>query len=407
MESEQSSTPQGIRGRDWLHDALTHLEPSWLDSPSGHFGSMWVERNKQNDAEVDLVGIKIAQLYTTGDSKNFAVLARKIKGLIRRNLDQYIEDRTEIFANALFVQADAQTHLEPFVPFNALGGASEPPGPDAKLVFPNGKSILLESTVIRSNYFERWARVTSGLRSKTMDFLSSVDIADPIGVIYELPLHIPPGVEKVLLDGISPALLHDFGGAIVYTHEYMKGIKVHVTQPDDLVFQNEGNPALKLSAHRFKSLSSSAVQGVMTDDRGFTRARMCEVLLNTAAEQDLAKEVHRALTQSLRKKRRQWPHDETPLVLATSFTHTPMGDYLESVLEKRVWNNPTFSWLSGIMVVNPTFEKEDIQGALWINDRAAQPVPSEFRALFQWPSSEAAQAVEPSKIEEVPTDFAP
>lgn len=181
----------------------------------------------------------------------------------------------------------------------------------------------------------------------------------------------------------------DYDGRSLGTLHLIADATTYLARADDHVIQDADGIGLSISANEPGSLSSGSISGTLTDE-GLTQVRMTNVILDVKSQEKLAAEVHRALTKSLQRKRRQWPHDDTPLVLVTSFPHTPMGHYLESVLEGRIWHNKTFSWLSGILVINPVFDQYSTQAMLWLNENTKNPVPSEFRALFQRPVGEDA-----------------
>ncbi|HEX2912170.1 MAG TPA: hypothetical protein VH186_15275 [Chloroflexia bacterium] len=364
--------------REYLVDLIYRIDPYWLRKPVGYFSNYWLSDEPESVCRVIDFAFTLNRLEMSGlQAGSKAVFIKKVKALLRHiyKKEAFEEALTELEVGAILAQRAQPLLLEPYI-IEPKADKAKPFIPasrarlvDLALLSPQGEALFIDVTVFRSESINLWTRAARNLAKLLFLTLASEELCRHIRV--ELPFPAP--LELTGPEQDSPTV-RAFLNAIVRQKQGSTGLPV-ASENQEI--------SLEWQEHKFENSDQS-------DDRptlSFTFPQgslICYVKSDCFA--DFLEKTLKSIRNSLKVKREQFQLD-SPLVLVIKIGNNLLTEkLLLKLIERRLWSNSRFNWLSGIVLFKPRsgFQLTDSAPALLLssNPNARFPANRELLAYF-------------------------
>lgn len=333
--------------RQFLTSAIGKHDPAWLDKPVGPLRVYWNADGTFSRCYVlefcrvlDLLSKKV-----TGESG--PILVDKFKKLLRPGSKrEFRETYTELQVASILSERVSPIALDPLVPRDQLDASDRPPTPDLGIRLPGG-DVLIEVTVLYFGALDEWDQAAEYFQSELGTLMRKEKLRRVIHL--ELPL-------KFRSVRMSHSSIEALAGRIA--NKESGGLNLLLD--DDYVGTLQWEAMPHITAQHQDELIE------LSDGMNFATAGTDEPQTAFAYSRRLAEEDHsellvRSIRNTLKRKRKQFPH-EAPYLLTIKLGHHRMrSESVAAVLQQRIWPNPDYEWITGVMLFVPgrQFEKAD------------------------------------------------
>jgi hypothetical protein len=280
---------------------------------------------------------------------------------------------TEFVVAALLIPSISPIAWDPYVPANASGDT--PRSTDFAIRLPDGEAAV-EVTVVHVDQLDAWSRGTKqlgdGIRERIAEAGAFVTLE------LELPLEFDRQAAQVLLQRrtLAPILQSTDGELRVPVGPH--GDAVLRWRPLPVLTGSEFDPT-ELPAAEFAAIQSSAPGAFASG--GAMRYQP------TGSSEAVERLVFQSLENTLRRKRRQAEQvgGQYLIVVRSGHYRVPPQALLD-LLERRVWPNPVYEWITGGAVLFPrvTYNAGDPAARLVtsVNERSSVKASPSLRAVL-------------------------
>lgn len=373
-------------------------DPGWPDDPAGPLGDQWRGGGgAQSTFYLINVATAIIQLMRNASPGVGRTITQRLRTVLRPpDNHTYQEALIELEVGGVIASRVTPVLLEPLVPRDWRPGQGEQPmSPDYGVRVPESL-VTVEVTVWHWEAYAAWHRMDETIRTALMARMMKREVARNVRI--ELPLGSPQEAVKHLwshefCDQVCDA---ESGGIVSNADLAPRPITVtwrpmlHFPDPDnidwDAVAAN-GGPPFTSGVNVGQAFGYAINPCIRDDDR------------NAALD---------SLRRSLdRKKRQRDPSLPHFVALASTFPRITIGpnefantwDVFGPLIEERLWPNPRYSWLSGVLQLRTNRVAAPDRDAYFLdynpNPNAAIPAPEtlvraltgegEFHAMWQRP----------------------
>ncbi len=320
-----------------LNQARDQYAPGWVPSRDTVLGTLLSTSAQPAVCEAIALAWSLRVVAAALTERSLPIFAKKVGELFAERSDvQFDERRTELEVAELLAARVSPIAFEPYVPSEG----DPPPSADYAISLPEG-SVAIDVTVVHVDAFEAWARavrqLVDGLRTR-------IDSEGKfVAVELAMPLEFDRTRAQVLLERrtLSPLLKSNEGSLFVDV-----GAEVQAElrwSPLPVLVPGEGIQTLPQGAFAAVQAPPSSVgSGSAFNYRPVGGGSDAERLAFTS------------LRRTLQRKKKQFEGKPEPPVLVLKSAHhwlTPEG--LLDLLERRVWPNGQYAWLTAACVLFP------------------------------------------------------
>jgi hypothetical protein len=319
-----------VEAQRFLYEVIRAWEPTWLSKPSGPLSLYWNREDVESACFLISLADIFGHLQHNCTEKSGAVLADKLISLLRaKGREEFDETLLELqFARALSEKV-SPIAFEPFVPQADLKGSAKPASPDYAVLLPEG-GLLIEVTAFYFGTLRAWIRATTTLTARLRDLLEKRKTSRTIDIIFPLEfdsLSLLPDL-RALADEICKT---ERG-----TKEILiLGKKGVLTWGPMLIFDRE--------TQTFREAQNGEIESTF----GFAVGFQTHILNDDHNELFL-----KSLRKKLDEKRKETK--SLPYFLTLNLRHHSIkAAGVLAALQERIWRNPKYSWLTGILIFAP------------------------------------------------------
>ncbi|GJP28264.1 hypothetical protein NJB18091_10130 [Mycobacterium marinum] len=315
-------------------------ETDWPRNPVGPLAFPWRTATGQSATYLINIAFAMNRFSRNITSKSGELFNAKLASLLRPTNDQQFEETlTEFQVGATLSEHFSPISMEPLVPKELHFASDKPRSPDYGLKLPE-TVVGVEVTVWHWERLVRWERMVGEIsrtihkRVTTAGALRDIRAAIPLTADNATRnLMSSPAVCQMIIDVDGDTLKFDVGADRPATLSW---------QPF-LHFENEASvdwDLIQSTGARAWSVGPNAIQQ-------FAFAWNPEL-----TENDIDNAVA-SLRRSIDHKRRQ-STDEIPFLVAVGL-HTGRVDWntMSPLVTERLWQNPAYHWLSGLIEYTP------------------------------------------------------
>lgn len=322
-----------VEAQKFLSEMIRASDPTWLDQPCGPLSVHW---NRQ-DVESVCFLISFTEIFVhlkhNCTQKSLPVLADKLTTLLRaKEQEQFDETLLELqFARALSEKV-SPIAFEPFVPEADLKGSAKPNSPDYAVLLPEG-GLLIEVTAFYFGALRTWIRATTTLTARLRDLLEKRKCSRVIDIT--LPLEFDSLALLPDLKGLTDEICWTERGA---TQIFILGKKTVFKWAPMLLFDE--------TTQTFREAQKGEIESTIGFAIGFQK-------------QVLDDDHEELFLKSLRKKLDEKHRDtkSLPYFLTLALRHHSIKvKGVLAALQERIWPNPKYGWLTGVLIFTPAVE---------------------------------------------------
>lgn len=387
------------RAQDFYRRVFEFIgEEAWPDDPAGPLGREWRGvGGAQSTRYLMNVANVVWQLMGSASPGVGRTLTQRLRTVLRPPDDRaYEEALIELEVGGVIARSISPVLLEPLVPNTWRPSHGEQPmSPDYGVRVPEGL-VTVEVTVWHWEAYAAWHRMNETISTALSARMMKRGVARNIRI--ELPIGSPPELVKDLWSHeFCDQVCDDEYGAIQSAVDVAPR-PITATWSPMLHFPDFDNidwEVVKASG------SASFTAG---PDIGYSFGYS----INPCIDDDDRNAALESLRRSLdRKKRQRDPNAPHFIAIASTFPRIAVGpnemaetwDVLGPLIEERLWPNPRFNWLSGVLHVRTSRVASPGQIAYRLdynpNPNASIPAPhtfmraatgeAEFHAMWQRP----------------------
>jgi hypothetical protein len=362
-----------VRASDVWNEARDRNAPGWRPTSETVLGRLLTTETQSAVCEAIALAWSLSVVSRALTQKSVPVFSKKIAALFsERSESQFDERLTELAVAEVLALRVSPLAFEPYVPEE---GGDPPPSADYAISLPDG-AVSIDVTVVHVDAFEAWSRVVrqlvDGLRVR-------IDRAGKfVAVELNMPFEFDRATAQTLLHRrtLAPLLKEERGELAVDVGGHTDALLRWSPLP--VLTSQEGLPSLPATAFAAVQAASGAM--------GSGSAYSYRPLGAPAVAERLA---YTSLRRTLQRKKKQFEGKTEPAVLVLKSAHPwlrPEG--LLDLLERRVWPNSQFTWLTAAAVFVP--RQTFIAGAptsqtrliSTVNERAQVNATASLRSLL-------------------------
>jgi hypothetical protein len=390
--------------RTYLWSLIPQVDSEWLNTPQGLFGDYWFRDDPYATCSLIELARMIDVVWEHIPSSAHARFKEKIKAILCPPAipQQFSENLTELQMASTLVRLVGYLFLEPLVSrseFSTRGQQSR--SPDFAFDLPEER-IYVEGTVFYVDLLDKWERdveqiatiLQNRLFKKRRSLHLSLQLAlQPLDVkqitnrVWSKMSEVEEGEISVIGKGVIQwmpyritALADD--ASAQQNSLQTSGLSLSQYQSFNLKFHpsEDGSPG---TIH-FSSTGISHTANIQVDQIYLGRYDIS--LLSTKDQQEANEAVFRSLRNKLRHKREQFSLDH-PYLLTIRLGHYRLDHHgLRQMIEERIWRNPVYRWITGIVFFTPRFgylqSHSEPYFMLYPNPCAHRPASESLKALF-------------------------
>ena len=388
-------TQENLRGaRNYLKGLISSLDPKWLGKPKGELRSAW-----NNDGQSDItflidLAFHLAVIEKVITVRSRSIFEDKVLQLLRTNDPIYFENLlTELRVLSFFAQKTKSIELDPLVQQKDLKSSNRPKTPDFSFQLTSGR-ILVEVTVFYFQPLILWRKnVNRAFRFITRNMLKH-SIRRILG--FSLPLNFNwPQAKTFIESTVLPNAIATLAGETSITVNDRKIIATWRELPH-IQFDLSKHPdptTVHFPNDRYATFDAPKGLGLWMrpENRNFSQYSIGEqsaiVLESTIQAEDATEMIVRSFRNTLDRKRDQLRSDDTHIIVCKIAHHELTSPELLRLVQERIWPNPYYEWLTGILIYIPRmgFKPQDKSEQMYaiMNPKATRSVKSfnEFMSL--------------------------
>jgi hypothetical protein len=320
----------------------TRYAPGWRSTSETVLGRMLTTAAQPAVCEAIALAWSLNVVAGALTEKSVPIFEKKVTGLFsERSEAQFDERRTELAVAEVLAVRVSPLAFEPYVPESA---GDPPPSADYAISLPEGV-VAIDVTVVHVEAFEAWEGVVRELRNGLQRKIRGA--GKFVALELEMPFEFDRTAAQTLLERrtLAPILKDERG-------ELSVDVGGHV----DAELRWSPLPIFD-STERLESLPPPTFAAIRAPigtlgSGGAFRNRP----LGTAA--DVERLAYTSLKRTLQRKKKQFEDKSEPslVVLKSAHRWLPPGGLID-LIERRVWPNSQFEWLTaaGVFVPRETF----------------------------------------------------
>lgn len=363
-----------IDGASDVWEGLSKREPAWSKESNTVLAGLF--RTDAQPAVCELIDLArtLAIVRSALTEKSVPVFDRKVHELfVEVDRTQFDERVTEFVVAALLSPGVSPIAFDPYVP--AIVGGDTPRSTDFAVRLPDG-DVAIEATVLHVDQFDAWSRATKQLAEGVQARIAEAGAF--VALELELPFEFDRKAAQVLLQRRTLALILGASEGELRVPVGPHGDAVVRWRPLSVLTGEQFDPS-ELSGGDFAAVHSPIEGGI-----GSGGAISYQP---TGTAEAVERLVYRSLENTLQRKRRQAERVSDSYVLALRSGHYRVPPQaLLDLLERRVWPNERYKWLTAGVVLFPrvTYNAGDPEARLVtsVNETAAVKASASLRALL-------------------------
>lgn len=367
------------KARQYLYSVIARINLPWLKKPKGPLGKHWNIGNTYSACFL----IDVAQVVHAFEhritQRSLPLFPSKVNGILEPPSErEFVENLTEFQVAFGLTEYIRQLDVDPMVPAEDLLSSSKgqrPKTPDFSFQLPDC-TVFLDATVLHIAALDEWDKCMDSLTSALQQHLRKQQRNVCINITLPFPFFGDIcRVTRVLKSKIDefPSGKMDIGS----------GGKVE-WEPMPFIIADDASSALST----FSTMSSP--MAIFGPSEGYTRNAFAQWRsIATMPEEDVNKAnklLFNSLRNTLNRKQDQMPHQKPSLLVIRLGHHRLLAGRLVKKIEERIWPNPQYDWLTGIVLFTPRegFAKADRKPCLTLNanPEAHCPASPSLLSLF-------------------------
>jgi hypothetical protein len=317
--------------------------PQWPDTPTGVFSEYWDKRTKLEALNVIEVASTLSVLARTITAASEPIFARKVNEFLYcQNRKQYEELLAELRVGSLLGHRAPPVFYEPLVRPVTCGDASRPISPDFSIRLSDG-DVAIEVTTLHCNALDRWEQQTKIIEERIRSAVLGASLCK------EIEFWMPLGIQADTFKREDLRML-------------IQAMEATETGRYRLPLGSAAAEIIWRNLHIFNTSNGRGaqhLQAIFPSDQHFAAVGGSGIRNAIAFKTVpvLDQESNRILVKSLRNtingKRNQLRFDEpTLLVIQASKWRISAADLL-GIIERQIWPNTKYAWLTGIGIFQP------------------------------------------------------
>lgn len=354
-------------------------ELAWIDAPEGPLAYHWANARGQSATYLINLATTLKRLHDGMTSKSPELFWRKVSALLRPSSDQAFDELlVELEVGSEIAILSSPVSFEVLVPEHLHFSADKPKSPDYGLKYFD-TLVTIEVTVWHWESSFAWWRMQTQIGDTLGRRL------EKLGARRSLRLELPMGADQVARDLFSS---RDLCTRIASNPSGVVEHEVGCDVPARLSWQS-----LTLGEHPHLGLVLQSEDGTPVasgPNIGHLFSWSANPCLSVEGMEDALKSLRRAIE----RKKNQAPDAGLAapylIAIALASSHTDWSMF-SRLIRERIWSNPKYHWLSGIIEYTPNRyvprTRWDLSLALNPNPNADFPVPPGFidGRMCHWP----------------------
>ena len=383
-------------------------DDTWPDGPVGPLGHQWRRvGGAQSTLYLMNVATMLLRLMRSASPGVGRTIKQRIQTLLRPANDfVYEEALVELEVGAILGSQVSPVLLEPLVPSDwRPGKGPQPKSPDYGVRVPEGM-VTVEVTVWHWEAYAAWQRMSDSISTALSARMMRRGVSRNVRI--ELPIGSPPDVVEFLWSHEFCDLVCEDEWGQVETTDSVAERPITATW----------RPILHLPDADNIDWEAVAASGGPPFAAGPHVGHMFGYAVNPCINDDDLNAALASLRRSLdRKKRQRDPSLPHFIAVASTFPRIATGpnefantwDLFGPLIEERLWPNPRFNWLSGVLhhKSNRRAQRSELSYVLDYNPNpnATYPAPetfekaitgeTEFHVMWQRPRRSSAPPLPP------------
>lgn len=355
------------RARDELVNRIRRVNPNWLNEPKGPLAVQWRADGPAPACYLTDLARCLYFIELHGDQNSQRVLDEKLgQLLLASDVDQFDETLTEIRFADFLVGRVRPISLEPLSVSEEDSRRRSSPDFGVRLW---REEVLFEVTVVHVGFFEAFDRAAREIARRLLDVMQKA------GVNRRLELDLPVGPPAPDPDALTSRALRRRIIASEVGREFVEipsGRAVVEWMPMPFVRE----PSLATDRGPF-------VMGEPEDVVSISNVNWSPILSNPVTSENIVQ----SLRNSIDRKRTQLTDSGRYAVLVLR-----LGDHrinyhsVDALIHRRIWPNPSYKWLPGIVLFQPRIEFESRSpgphAELNLNPNVSHPGSQDLHRVF-------------------------
>lgn len=369
------------KARVYLSSLITKVDSSWTKKPKGPLGEYW--NSDSPYAACFLIDTAfVLNLFERRISPRSApIFLPKVEGILEPNSQkEFIENLTEFQVGFVLAQYVSPLDVDPLVPDEfllPLTHHQRPKTPDFAVQLPDSK-VFFEVTVLHVQILDDWDKGVDDITIALKDHLRKQQKDLTVHIQFPLPFpRITNQMIKHLLRRIDASAsgreIFSSGGEIRW--ELLPAINAPDISSVFSAFFNTSSPIAVFS-------TSGRNEGL---GRAFAQQRNVATMPE-ADRTEANRRLFNSLCNTLDRKKEQLAHAKPALLVLKLGHHWLLEDELITKIQERIWPNPQYDWMTGIVLFTPRqgFSRSDAEHriTLWPNPKARCPASNSLISLF-------------------------
>jgi hypothetical protein len=346
-------------------------EDDWPSSPKGTLGTYWRNPTGQAATYIIRLGHTLRILRENLLPESVELFSDKVRDLLKNSGTQYEEILVELEVGHALTEHGSTLVMEPFVNEDLHFAPNKPKSPDYGFLIDD-TFVTVDATVWHWDQYRRWRT----LRDEVVKTLAR-RLMVKHSVSRDLEIDLPWNASPTSLAALTRKEICDEIAAIF---SGTREIEVSRDRPAKISWQgmlrsNILDDAPEDPAEFLKWQRANTPPGVTITNSSVISALTSSVdpLLDFPGEA-LDAAVH-SLSKSLYRKKDQG-RAGFPFLIAMSLYNTRTDwDILRPVIRQRLWPNPRYKWLSGILEYHPSRLQGQVMVSLNMNPNAEIQAP--------------------------------
>jgi hypothetical protein len=392
--------PSQVAGVQYFYRLLFEVveDQAWPDAPVGPLGNQWrgVGGGQSTYYLINIATV-LHRLMATASPGVRRTLKQRLRTILRPSDRQvYEEALVELEVGGMISTRVSPVLLEPFVPadWNPSKG-EQPMSPDYGVRVPEGL-VTVEVTVWHWEAYAAWHRMKDTIHTALQARMMKRGVGRNVRI--ELPLRSPREAVKYLWS-------HQFCDRVCDSESG------ETVSPNGLALRPiraTWRPLLHFDDHESIDWAAVAANGGPPFAVGAGIAHSFGYAVNPCINDDDRNDALDSLRRSIDRKKRQ--HDPSlphlvavgptyPRITVSPSDYANTWDVLGPLIDERLWRNPKYQWLSGILEHNTSRVAPPSQRSYFVgytpNPNATVPIPetmdramkgeAEFQLMWQRP----------------------
>lgn len=333
--------------RSIFHLIFERYLPNWGGASVGVLGKLWRQDARPAVERLIDIALLLSEFSRGITVESEPVFGHKVRQLINcQNEAQFEELLAELRVGAFLSVRAGPVACEPLARPYDHQNALQPCSPDFGIRLPEG-DILIEVTTLRIGVLDHWERALTIVRERIGEELVKAGMAKEVEIHAPLRVRADALTRRVMIQLLAKMKQSSDGAAEIalgpnsarVTWREMTFIEI----PSSAIgFQALPQDLFPSNAH------FSVVVGSSSSVQSASASKIVLVLDSNVDELFL-----RSIRNTIDAKRRQFVIQAPALLILQLGSWRIPLDYVLSLINKRIWPNSQYAWLTGIGIFQP------------------------------------------------------